>query len=647
MVNGTTKISNETVELSSLPSVKQKGEVWLTLGGPKDGDDVKLLLRWVPMVITFSTGETGDGHINVREELIKDLEPFDIKLSSELHQLTKFYMKPTSNSSKLLTALVKCIPIVTFEFSKALKKACEVLSGDDSMETDFYKNFPNAEQYIPDPAMAPNSDRMKLFENKVFIFPQTKERDALLGAITSGGGKAYVYEMTSAHEPPSRIKDFVLSKVKNIDNLVLVGYHTSERSNQEDIDKLLVLNNAAKMIGTRLFAASDFLTVILEADASKLNLRRPDEDGAPVSFTEQPKRLGTASFLETSIRVEAERKPGPIRRRKPQTKQLNIMDLMATTKREPDMPVLAPNQADSLSMNKVADSMAIDAKDGAVETADSQATAKEPDTHGETRSPSRRKRRERINDDIITQTSTFPPDVTQNAREYKRRKLDLQQASDNKSSNVDDDMFAESVPALIEDEDNNPDEDSSEPKDGHVGVIKKWSGDLDDDSEDSDDDLAGFENLAIVEATLEFRQHLPKPKAPTVKSKRPNFKGFRMKEPRKPPSMKVDYMEAAPTDMLLEQDMSMFANKERYTKRKLPPVESLQNSSRSKRRKETKTQAAENMFVNSDDSLSEDESEVGMNNYSSAISNESRPVHSMDDYDEDDEDELSFRFSKN
>lgn len=453
-------------------------------------ENTTLILKWQPVVITFSSGEETAGHNQLRERLVSLLEPLDVKILSEFHPTTTHFLKTKKNSSKVLYALVNLIPIVTEQYANAVQAA------GDAMERDFFASFPDPNNFLPDPKYAVNPARKQCLKGQRFIFGETKQREALLPVICAAGAKCLQYDVTEVSTPQS-IADFAKSHTPQG---ILVKYPVVKDDDPKELAKLVAMNEAAKALGVYLLDPIEFLTAIQDADGSKLYKPRKSSSGKDVDTS-----IGGAqkinSFLQSSIR-EPERppqssRPPQIVRPKPPKR----MNLMAFFKKEPH-----PASASSSQEPKESPPVSCVPK---VERIRHNPLFAQPPDHKR-----RKLDRDKTNEKSQIENSGSQVQVPETVDVNKRQTLSQSQSQLPSSR-------ALSVPQLHI----GNSETTIVPVDDEEDMQQNGDGGL----EESDDvDVSQLRNLAIVENTLPVqRSQSSSTRDPSRWNGLPNFKGFK------------------------------------------------------------------------------------------------------------------------
>ncbi|KAK1247235.1 hypothetical protein MKX07_002144 [Trichoderma sp. CBMAI-0711] len=178
-------------------------------------------LRWDPKVFTFSFTNK-ELQTQPLTSLKERFEQLDIKLLMDYSvKHTTHVISKKRNTAKGLQALINGRYIVTESFLDAISAATELSGGAESqepssLETDFYRFWPNEMEHLPprgsepvqhpDELYAPDSERKGVFEGYTFIFYNQIQYDNLMAPITNGGGKAMLHPIQPEETRPD---DFV------------------------------------------------------------------------------------------------------------------------------------------------------------------------------------------------------------------------------------------------------------------------------------------------------------------------------------------------------------------------------------------------------------------------------------------------------
>ncbi|OTB17209.1 hypothetical protein K445DRAFT_20557 [Daldinia sp. EC12] len=259
----------------------------------------KFRITWFPVVLSFSF-TANQLRADPLSKLREDLEQLDVKFLAHYDvQATTHVVSKKRNVPKGLQALVNGRYLVTEGFYNAIITAAtpENDSGGttaSALESDFDANWPDAMQFVPPSgdeavprpveAFAPNLDRAEIFHGYTFVFYNRKQYDNLLEPITTGRGKALLYEVV---EGETQIDDFI-RYVKGVagekgmgefedgsegKGVVVVRWIPSPPQNADWFADFY--RSVSLRLDHRLIDQKDFLDAILNNDASVL--RRPLE----------------------------------------------------------------------------------------------------------------------------------------------------------------------------------------------------------------------------------------------------------------------------------------------------------------------------------------------------------------------------------
>ncbi|KAK1057270.1 hypothetical protein LTR33_013686 [Friedmanniomyces endolithicus] len=254
-------------------------------------------ITWQPVVLTMvNLGKKGKG--DALEAQKQQFAGTDVKLLTEyVSNETTHVMAKKRNIAVVLQGLVQGRRIVGYDWVEALAAAAKQ-EGKDAfgdlseslLELDFDANWPNEEdkspptgsEPVPRPAdyLKPNPERTEVFTDYVFIFLSQSKYDDLMPVITSGGGKALLWDVSlgesSGDDLVSYVKEvagrkddaqFQLSQQTGRGGVFLV------RLGEVDDWTVSFMQSVDKELGQQSIMLNEFLDVILTADAS--GLRRP------------------------------------------------------------------------------------------------------------------------------------------------------------------------------------------------------------------------------------------------------------------------------------------------------------------------------------------------------------------------------------
>ncbi|KAI5285064.1 hypothetical protein KEM54_000864, partial [Ascosphaera aggregata] len=232
-------IRNQTVELEG------NGPFMLQVGRYED----IFTIQWIDVVLsldvssvlskshTRGTDSDASEDPSVRGRFIESdpqyidlrakLTPADVKLILDyLPGVTTHVLQTQRNSKWTLQALIDGVHIVSPAFVDAIAYATTPANVEDPyshcpMEDDFDGSFPlpdfylpaktNDELAIPDIAMMKDQKRRNMFEGYTFVFTDERRFTELLPAITTGHGKAVLFEVQKGHISGREVADYMRS----------------------------------------------------------------------------------------------------------------------------------------------------------------------------------------------------------------------------------------------------------------------------------------------------------------------------------------------------------------------------------------------------------------------------------------------------
>jgi hypothetical protein len=227
------------------------------------------------------------------------VEHAEIKLVTEyVSSQTTHVIGKKRNTPPGLQALLQGRWLLAHSFVDAMAKATASPGRDTNgvdlpcpLENDFEGNWPREEEHIlpaagepnpkPNEYLKPNTQRAELFANFTFIFLSQAQYDALMPVVTSGSGKALLWNIETGTE---KAEDFV-AYVKEVagtkgDGDFRLSQHTGKGGivliRLENKDKPWVaafLTTVESTLEQRAMEQNQFLNAVLSNDTS--DLRRP------------------------------------------------------------------------------------------------------------------------------------------------------------------------------------------------------------------------------------------------------------------------------------------------------------------------------------------------------------------------------------
>lgn len=257
-------------------------------------------LKWQPVVLTFTgLSKSTKARSDPLETHRKKLEQSEVKLITEyVSSQTTHVIGKKRNTPPGLQALLQGRWLLAHSYVDALAQATASpgrdAGGNDRpcpLEEDFEANWPREEEHIlpaalepnpkPNEFLKPNRQRAELFANFTFIFMSQAQYDLLMPVVTSGSGKALLWDVELGSSDPkdlvSYVKevagakgngDFRLSQHTGKGGIVLV--RLDHKDNEWVPEFLTVVESTLEQ---RSMEQNQFLNAILTVDASEL--RRP------------------------------------------------------------------------------------------------------------------------------------------------------------------------------------------------------------------------------------------------------------------------------------------------------------------------------------------------------------------------------------
>jgi pSer/pThr/pTyr-binding forkhead associated (FHA) protein len=257
-------------------------------------------LKWQPVVFTFTgLSKSVKASSDPLEAHRKKVEHAEIKLVTEyVSSQTTHVIGKKRNTPPGLQALLQGRWLLAHSFVDAMAKATASPGRDTNgvdlpcpLENDFEGNWPREEEHIlpaagepnpkPNKYLKPNTQRAELFANFTFIFLSQAQYDALMPVVTSGSGKALLWNIETGTE---KAEDFV-AYVKEVagtkgDGDFRLSQHTGKGGivliRLENKDKPWVaafLTTVESTLEQRAMEQNQFLNAVLSNDTS--DLRRP------------------------------------------------------------------------------------------------------------------------------------------------------------------------------------------------------------------------------------------------------------------------------------------------------------------------------------------------------------------------------------
>lgn len=260
-------------------------------------------LKWQPVVLCSSSASKTN---NVFAKQRATLEAADIKLMKEyVSNATTHSISKRRNTPSNLQALVQGRWLVTDEYVSALLGAVKPSSGGEPrpLELDFHGKWPSEQPYLPPPGTEPvkrpndmyfpREGRDEIFADHVFLFLTQSQYDNLLSVITSGGGKALLWEVELGESKVEELVEYIkeVAGRKDAGQFRLTqqtgpGGIVVVRPSEKDDAMNNFIDSTEMAIGQTLIEQNELLDVILTQDTS--SLRRPRQRPAQASSPAAP-----------------------------------------------------------------------------------------------------------------------------------------------------------------------------------------------------------------------------------------------------------------------------------------------------------------------------------------------------------------------
>ena len=272
-------------------------------------------LVWQPVVITCHHLPKKKGS-EALAGVLEQLDGADVKLALDfVTNVTTHAVTKKRNNAVCLQALVQGRWVVTAEFIDALANAARRVDGaNSSLEQDFDASWPKEEAFVVPPAaepnprgpeyMKPNPDRAEVFQHYTFVLLSQDQYEQLMPVITSGGGKALLWELDLGVSKVEDLVDYVRQLVgkKGSSSFRLSQYSEKGgpvllRPGTKGGDEgARFLEEAERALDQAGFEQTGLLDAILSLDTAGLRRPLPEtQTPAPEEHVERPRRMAAAS----------------------------------------------------------------------------------------------------------------------------------------------------------------------------------------------------------------------------------------------------------------------------------------------------------------------------------------------------------------
>ncbi|KAK5126570.1 hypothetical protein LTR85_009504 [Meristemomyces frigidus] len=317
-------------------------------------------LVWQPVTLTFaSAGKKGKADAQAAQKLLGDT---GAKLVTEyVSNETTHVVGRKRNSPLVLQGLLQARWVVTTDWVDALGLAVRRdgtdANGDPKgslLEEDFDGNWPKEDAFIipvgaepqprPEDLLKPKLERAEVFQDFIFVFLAQSQFDSLMPVVTTGGGKAVLWEagnQSSVEELAEYVReiagkkgnsDFRLSQQTGRGGVVVVRIF--ERSDDWTKDFLEKVDRA---LDQRSIEQSGLLDPILTLGTSSLRQELPESQSeaggsmrAPMSQPQSVPRREQSVVDPPEEEAQAEQSPTNAQ---PEQEQQPAEESMATRRR--------------------------------------------------------------------------------------------------------------------------------------------------------------------------------------------------------------------------------------------------------------------------------------------------------------------------
>ena len=313
-------------------------------------------VTWRPTVLTY---------VSPKKDVLKapreKLESCDVKAISEfLFDQTTYVVATKRNLPKVLQGLIGAKHVVTDAYVDAIASvACSPGNAEDGqtplpspLEEDFDAHWPDPMGYTPPTSnepvpressyLAPDPERINIFEGFTFVFCTAEQHTQLEPAISLGGAKCPLYIVETGSTSIGEFTGYVrkLAGKVSTESLgddspkgVVIVRHQSKESTPGAAEWVArFIQGVDSELDQRSIVQNEFLDAILTKDTSglKRRLQYEDEDPSPTptARSTRQKELGRKS-PEPEVRQ-------PPRREQQQQQQQQQQPTPVTSQQEPE-----------------------------------------------------------------------------------------------------------------------------------------------------------------------------------------------------------------------------------------------------------------------------------------------------------------------
>ncbi|KAL1900435.1 hypothetical protein Cpir12675_000901 [Ceratocystis pirilliformis] len=271
-------------------------------------------LYWVPVILVYSSAAKSS-QVDMLTNLRNQLEQLDIKFLADYHVQATHIVTRKRNTPKGLQALINAKYMVTNSYVDTIVAAAGSTpdtQGISLLEQDYSKHWPKPEDFVPPKgneaidrppeSFLPDAERQDVFKGYTFVFYDEAQHRNLMAPISSGKGKALLYNV----DPQSTRADNLVQYVKTIagetgigefddgsvgPGVVVVRYVPTSGEDVEWYTRFIT--DVSLCLNHRAIEQSQFIEAILTKDATFLRRPLPTHSSATTNISTDPAALST------------------------------------------------------------------------------------------------------------------------------------------------------------------------------------------------------------------------------------------------------------------------------------------------------------------------------------------------------------------
>ncbi|KKF93341.1 hypothetical protein CFO_g4287 [Ceratocystis platani] len=271
-------------------------------------------LYWVPVILVYSFAAKSS-QVDMLTNLRNQLEQLDIKFLADYHAQATHIVTRKRNTPKGLQALINGKYMVTNSYVDTIVAAAGSTSdtqGISLLEQDYSKHWPKPEDFVPPKgneaidrppeSFLPDAERQDVFKGYTFVFYDEAQHRNLMAPISSGKGKALLYNV----DPQTTRADDLVQYVKTTagetgigefddgsvgPGVVVVRYVPTSGEDVEWYTRFIT--DVSLCLNHRAIEQSEFIEAILTRDATFLRRPLPADSSATTNISTDPAALST------------------------------------------------------------------------------------------------------------------------------------------------------------------------------------------------------------------------------------------------------------------------------------------------------------------------------------------------------------------